>query len=71
MALTAQSALRKDRTNANSAMEHRHFATIAAIIAELRDEDRQAIADFFAERLCGTNSRFDRKRFMAACNTEA
>lgn len=72
MALTAQSALRKDRTNAfASSMEHRHFATIAAIIAELRDEDRQAMADFFAERLCNTNPRFDRKRFLAACNAEA
>lgn len=71
MALTTESALRKDRTNANSTLEHRHFATIAAIIAELRDEDRQAMADFFVERLRGTNPRFDRRRFMLACNAEA
>lgn len=66
--LKPEAALRKDKTNAfASSMEHRHFATIAAIIAELRDVDRQSMADFFAERLPATNPRFDRKRFLAAC----
>jgi hypothetical protein len=71
MPLTPESAARKDRTNAKvGALEHRHFAVIAGIIAELRDEDRQAMADFFAERLAPTNPRFDRARFLKACGVE-
>ncbi len=68
MALTKQSAFRKDKTNAfASTMEHRHFATVAAIIAELGGKERRAMANLFADRLRNTNPRFDRQRFLAAC----
>lgn len=38
MTLSAESALRKDRTNAKSTLEHRHFAFIAATLLAMRPE---------------------------------
>jgi prephenate dehydrogenase len=79
MALTTESALRKDKTNAfASTMEHRHFATIAAILAELKPSQRLSLSatswryvcNLFADRLAGTNPRFDRQRFLKACGVE-
>lgn len=77
MPLKAGAALRKDQTNAfASSMEHRHFATIAAILKELtpaRDKlslsltTHRYICRLFADRLATTNPRFDRSRFLAAC----
>jgi hypothetical protein len=76
MPLKADGALRKDQTNAYSLMEHRHFATVAAILKgckphgvrrnELDEWRRIVIA--FADDLRLTNPKFDRQRFLAACN---
>lgn len=70
--LTTESAQRKDQNNARKAtFEHRHFATVAAIIKDMDGEDfeglRGTIARRFADELAGTNPRFDRSRFLRAC----
>lgn len=67
MPLTAQTALRKDRNAGFAPMEHRHFATIAAIIFDMPSEARHVSAISFANRRAATNPRFDRERFLAAC----
>ena len=69
--LSPNTALTKDKRNAKNSevMQHRHFAVVAGIIAEL-DVDypqRAIIADQFARKLAATNSRFDRARFIKAC----
>jgi hypothetical protein len=73
--LTPESAARKDRAQpSGDAMQHRHFATIAAIIRN-RFGERQTstewtqddIANAFADELARTNPRFDRARFLRAC----
>ena len=46
--------------------EHRHFAKIAAIIAELHPCDRDSIARKFAKELRGTNPRYNEDRFLEA-----
>lgn len=74
MALTTEAALRKDKTNAGATMEHRHFATIAAIIADHPGPSasvRRQMATHFANGLAGTNAKFDRTRFLRACGVEA
>lgn len=56
-------------------MQHRHFATVAAIVANMRGDldlrfsqgEVDRIAKHFADELAKTNPRFDRKRFLAAC----
>lgn len=74
MALTAESAARKDRTTANGNVEfqHRHFAAIADMLKNMHsvggEKNRTWIADYFAGQLARTNSRFDRERFLTACN---
>lgn len=74
--LKPDAALRKDRTNAASSMEHRHFATVAAIIASMEKvhngeqgfiDIRSDVARHFANSLAHTNPRFDRARFLRAC----
>lgn len=67
--LKPEAALRKDKTNASSTMEHRHFATIAAIIAKMPYPEgvRVKLAEYFADELRHTNPRFDRARFLKAC----
>lgn len=74
MPLKAESALRKDRTQAaHATMEHRHFAFIAATIAGMPDFSpslrtaKLSTASTFADACAGTNARFDRARFFAAC----
>lgn len=71
MALTTEAALRKDHASALSTMEHRHFATVAAIIKDMDGEDfeglRPVIARTFADGLRHTNPKFDRARFLRAC----
>lgn len=74
MALKPAAALRKDQTNAGSSMEHRHFATVAAIIKGMRrvgdstsNFDADHVAHHFADELAPTNPRFDRARFLKAC----
>lgn len=70
MALKIEAALRKDRTNTNSTMEHRHFATVAAILADMParwSQRRVDIINHFADALRHTNPKFDRARFLRAC----
>lgn len=76
MALTTEAALRKDRTSAKSTMEHRHFATVAAVIRRatfhgFNQEEQRRMADQFAHELAGTNPKFDRARFLRACGVES
>lgn len=69
-------AHKKDLYARYCAMEHRHFATIAAIIRVAfesrpsRADDREDVAYHFANELSQTNPKFDRKRFLAACGVE-
>lgn len=79
MALTPESALRKDRTNAHAAtFEHRHFAALAAMLSELKPSHKLSLSGtthrylchYFADKLAATNPRFDHKRFLAACGME-
>lgn len=64
-------AHKKDLNAGYCAMEHRHFATIAAIIRGIRDEGELVGAAYhFAKHLSQTNPKFDRKRFLAACGVE-
>lgn len=75
MALTTEAALRKDKTNAGATMEHRHFATIADIIARstfhgFTQPAQERMADYFASELAKTNPKFDRACFLCACNAE-
>lgn len=76
MPLKPEAALRKDKTNAKGeVLQHRHFAVIAGILSELdgdthgvnRSQHRD-ICEHFALRLAATNPRFDRKRFLVACD---
>lgn len=76
MPLTPETALRKDRTQPTAPkFQHRHFAAIAAVIAELPDdpyspisgEGTLAVARAFANALQDTNPNFDRNRFLRAC----
>ena len=73
--LTTESALRKDKTT-EASLEHRHFATIAAIIASMEKipnqehgfiDAREDVAEHFADKLAVTNPNFDRARFLRAC----
>ena len=76
MALTPLSALNKDKRTGKDVLQHRHFATIAAILAELGadhgvfDNQRKGICEHFADQLADTNPRFDRDRFLAACGVQ-
>jgi hypothetical protein len=71
----SQAANRKDINTAQRGvtLEHRHFAFIAATIAGMPDHSpslralKRSAALTFADACAGTNSRFDRERFMAAC----
>lgn len=71
MPLTEQTALRKDLHTAPVQMQHRHFATIAAMVRELPERvNRLTVARSFADKLAHTNRNFDRARFIAACQGE-
>ena len=54
-------------------MTKRHFVLIAETIREFGGSsnagafDRERIARAFADRLAKTNGRFDRERFLRAC----
>lgn len=79
MPLTIESATRKDRAVRRTTMppmQHRHYASVAAIIRELdfgavSSADaiimRAEIAQQFSNAMAGTNPRFDRGRFLRAC----
>lgn len=74
--LSPESALRKDKRNAkgnlNGALQHRHFAVIAGILADqykhMPQEAWSEMCNRFADQLAGTNARFDRHRFLMACS---
>lgn len=71
MALTVQSATTKDRRTAKEMpiFQHRHFAYIAATLAEIKDANqRYETAYHFALALRKTNKHFDHERFMRAAN---
>ena len=73
MSLTIESASRKDKTSAKGAtFEHRHFAALADMLANLHsvgdEPTRTWVAQYFADELAKTNPRFDRARFLHACN---
>lgn len=71
MALSTKAAMRKDLNAKAPTMQHRHFAFIAKMVANLPDSvDRMAIARNFAFDLHATNPNFDRDRFLAACRPE-
>jgi len=74
MALKTEAANCKDRTTGTNSvrMEHRHFAKIAAIIAELDGGTygRDDIASVFASALADTNPNFNRNRFLQACSQD-
>lgn len=69
MALSTQAAMRKDKTTAGFVeLQHRHFAFIAAVIADIADAgQRYEMAYRFALACRGTNKAFDHDRFMRAC----
>lgn len=48
--------------------QHRHYARIALIIADLPEEYRQAVAQHFARDLRGTNPNYSEYRFVEAAN---
>ena len=69
MALTTQAAMQKDETTGKSVeLQHRHFAFIAATIADIPDAgQRYEMAYRFALACRGTNAAFNHDRFMIAC----
>lgn len=79
MPLKPDAASRKD-AGTMAQLQHRHFATIATIIADYtppavgdeftRAMIRQSVARHFADSLRRTNPKFDRARFMRACGAE-
>jgi hypothetical protein len=77
MTLSTKAATAKDMRNAGSEMQHRHFATVAAIIKKLDEDgsmslgDVQLVAEHFASELAKTNPRFNRDRFMMACGVRS
>lgn len=75
MALSTHAANRKDvNTGRDNSVtfQHRHFAKIAAWIAEYPGEPatRKIMAGYFADKLDATNPNFNYARFMKACNVE-
>ena len=69
MPLIEQSAHRKDQDAGYANMQHRHFATVAKIISHIPYTDtRLSVREHFANELAKTNPKFDRERFMWACN---
>ncbi len=75
MPLKPATAAYKDSLGAKNpaTLQHRHFAVIAGILADLGPNQgvfpnqNQAICEHFADGLAETNPKFDRKRFLAAC----
>lgn len=72
MPLSPAAAKAKDIRNSDAPkMQHRHFAFIAGVIAEINDDNIRAyVAGRFARKLSITNPNFDVARFYAACGVE-
>jgi len=72
MPLSANAALSKDKTTGKSVtLQHRHFAFIASVIADIPAPVRKQMANIFCNACYGTNPNFDAERFIRACNIEA
>lgn len=67
--LKPAAALSKDRTTGKSDLQHRHFATIATILVNLKANRKTCEA--WADELAPCNPQFDRARFLRACGVEA
>ena len=74
MTLTIQSAMRKDISTGKSvSLQHRHFAFIAAVLAETKPIDSGSFIQWeqtvaaFAKACSRTNPNFDLDRFVRAC----
>jgi hypothetical protein len=67
MALSTSAATRKDVSTGISEMQHRHFSTIAEIIRDMPEPQREFTLQWFVDRLGETNPKFDRTRFVRAC----
>ncbi len=69
MPLSTQAAMQKDKTTGKSVeLQHRHFAFIAAVIADIPDgQQRYEMAYHFGLACRKTNANFDHDRFMLAC----
>ncbi len=67
--LTDTAAFNKDKRHGRAApaMQHRHFAFIANVIADLPKDIRLHTARAFADQLQETNRHFNRDRFINAC----
>lgn len=73
MALSETAERAKDKrtgTYAAPQLQHRHFAFIAACIADLPKVARLAAYQKFTNSLFRSNPNFDSARFRAACNCE-
>lgn len=68
MALSTKAAANKDVRTGKSEMQHRHFATVAAILRmlPLDTQTQEKVARHFADELADCNPRFDRSRFLKA-----
>lgn len=70
MPLSEKAALSKD-LDTYAPMQHRHLATIANGLRRVREDIRLEVASHMASYLSGTNPKFDKRRFLAACGYEA
>ena len=69
--LSHAAALRKDKRVAGVTLQHRHFALIASVIAEIAVPFlRGVVSKHFATALARTNPNFNRHRFLSACRGE-
>lgn len=69
--LSKKAALRKDEIIANygyAELQHRHFATIAAILRKLNADVETC--ERWADELRFTNPNFNRARFLRACQED-
>lgn len=68
MALSTKAAARKDIRTGKSEMQHRHFATVAAILRmlPLDTHTQEIVVNHFADELADCNPKFDRHRFFKA-----
>ncbi len=63
--LSPAAALSKDRSAGKSEMQHRHFATIATCLVNMKAT--RAVCEQWADELAPTNPRFERARFLKTC----
>lgn len=68
MPLSTSAAMQKDKTTGKSVeLQHRHFAFIAAVIADIPDHGQRCdMALHFGAALRSTNPKFDLDRFILA-----